>query len=431
MLPSHVRALLRGVLAASVVGACGGLAPIELAPAVGADAGADGQDDAPVDGAPGAPGAPDAPDVDAGPDAAACASHYTNIEAPPSAGAWPTALVDVAHGKLLVVTEESQYRMPALLRCNLDGSACVHKYLSAGEGPNSGLFPSAAIDVANQKLLVVTQHGLYPGGQPGLFRCDLDGFNCLYSDISAGQGAESGADPSVAVDAANAKLLVVTTNYANGRKPGLFRCDLDGSACTHTDISGGYSGWTSGSTALVDTANGKLLVVNDRGLFRCDLDGSACTQTDIPVRAGGYRNRSAVIDASNAKLLVVSGNGTNPGKPELVRCNLDGSACAVLDISAGQGPGSRVVPSAVIDAVNGHLLVATPYTPPVLVDGGPIPPPRQALFRCALDGTGCTYADLSTGRGPGDGDAPSAVLDTLNTKLLIVTRYDTLYTLCP
>jgi hypothetical protein len=41
------------------------------------------------------------------------------------------------------------------------------------------------------------------------------------------------------------------------------------------------------------------------------------------------------------------------------------------------------------------------------------------LFRCDLDGTGVTYADISAGQGAQKGYFPSAVIDTINAKLLV------------
>jgi uncharacterized protein YlzI (FlbEa/FlbD family) len=181
------------------------------------------------------------------------------------------------------------------------------------------------IDAINGKLLVVTQNNAN-SGRPSLFRCNLDGTACTHTDISVGQGQNSGTLPSAVIDAKNGKLLVVTQNIANGEKTGLFRCNLDGTACTHTDISAGQGG-LSGQTpvAVIDVINGKLLVVTQNNansgrpsLFRCNFDGTACTHTDISVGQGNSGNSpSAVIDAKNGKLLVITHNIANGGRPGL------------------------------------------------------------------------------------------------------------------
>src|SRR5262245_2347418 len=84
------------------------------------------------------------------------------------------------------------------------------------------------------------------------------------------------------------------------------------------------------------------------------------TYSDLSARQGPYGVR-AVIDTTTRKLLVV--NSTNyqgmfPGeeyKPALSRCNLDGTRCTYSDISAGQRAGSGWTPSAVVDATNRKL----------------------------------------------------------------------------
>jgi hypothetical protein len=71
------------------------------------------------------------------------------------------------------------------------------------------------IDAAGGKLLVATQNSA-KAEKPALFRCNLDGTGCTYRDISAGQGRESGRSPVALIDTANRKLLVVTTQTVPG-----------------------------------------------------------------------------------------------------------------------------------------------------------------------------------------------------------------------
>src|SRR5262245_15726931 len=125
------------------------------------------------------------------------------------------------------------------------GTACqpVYNDISAGQGPKSGLgAPSAVIDASNEKLLVVTANGAN-FNKPALVRCNLDGRACTYNDISAGADADSGWTPSAVIDTTNGKLLVVTAIDAPaGLNPSFFRCNLDGTACTHSSLPGeGFS----------------------------------------------------------------------------------------------------------------------------------------------------------------------------------------------
>jgi hypothetical protein len=332
-----------------------------------------------------------------------------------------SALVDTTNGKLLVVTKNAaNASKPALFRCNLDGTGCTYTDISAGQEP--ALDPTAVIDRMNGKLLVVAMGGTQGG--PVLFRCNLDGTSCSFTDISVGQGPSSGSYPSAVIDPIEGKLLVATTNYSNGSRPSLFRCNLDGTSCTHSDISAGQGADTGyAPSAVIDVANRKLLVATNASignrqsipaLFRCNLDGTGCSYSDITAGQGSNTAYypSAVIDTQNHKVLVVTRNYAAGERPSLFRCDLDGTNCTHADLSAGQGNGTGLDPSAVIDTVKSKLLVATTH-------GGNLSKP--ALFQCNLDGTGCTYVDISAGQGQDSGLNPSAVIDPIGRKVLVAT----------
>jgi hypothetical protein len=333
----------------------------------------------------------------------------------------PSAVVDVTNKKLLVVSANggSPYK-PELVRCDLGGTNCAFVDISAGQTLNGGYEQSALIDAVSQKLLVVTENR--NGVKPALFRCDLNGTSCAYTDLSAGQPDQCGRNPTALIDKVANKLLVVTLNANTGYKPALFRCDLNGASCAYVDISAGQTaiGGACTPSPVIDTLNQKLLVavcdVDKKPLLlRCALDGTACATIDISAGQGMESGRSAsvVIDAANQRLLVVTENGA-PGqaKPSLFLCKLDGTTCSHVDLSAGQAAGSGSTPSAVIDAANGKLFVATKngansYKP--------------SVFRCDLNGAKCGHVDVSAGQGTGSGDTPSAVIDVANQKLLVVT----------
>jgi hypothetical protein len=361
------------------------------------------------------------------------ASDYADVSAGQGIGTGytPSALVDPVNGKLLVVTNDGRPNggrngIPALFRCNLDGTSCAYTDISAGQGPGSGYDPVALIDLPSRKLLVVTAGGNHDVSS--LFRCNLDGTSCTYTDISVGQGPNSGRSPSALIDGVNRKLLVVTANSVNA--PALFRCNLDGTACTHTDISAGQ-GPRSGyePSASIDRVSGKLLVVTGKAtsaatfdtkpaLFRCNLDGTSCAYSDISAGQPGDSGQSpsVVIDTINSKLLVVTRNGSNSYKPSLFRCNLDGTSCVHTDISAGAGNVSGTSPFAMLDAVSAKLLVVTED------EANPNGVNAPTLFRCNLDGTSCGFTDISAGQGLNSGVQPSAVFDRANGRLLVVTN---------
>jgi hypothetical protein len=341
---------------------------------------------------------------------------------PAQSGGSPSAVIDAANGKLLVVTQDgANSNRPSLFRCNLDGTGCTWTDISAGQLANSCVTPSALIDMADGKLLVATTDNF---GTPGLFRCNLDGTGCAYTSMSASTG---GFWLSPVIDTAHSRLLTVGSD--SSAKPVLYACNLDGTGCSSIDISAGQ-GANSGSFAsgVIDATNGKLLVTalnqagGTLGLFRCNLDGTGCTYTDISAgktystSSGGFYP-SPILDTSSAKLLLAApATGTRPG---LIRCNLDGTGCTFTDISGGQTAASL---RAVLDTARSKLLVTGLATPGW---------PGMALYECNPDGTGCTHTvkcnpDSSTGctyTGTPSGlwGYPSPVLDASHSNLLVAT----------
>jgi hypothetical protein len=165
---------------------------------------------------------------------------------------------------LVATADVSNNDKPALFRCNLDGTSCAYTDISAGAGTESGTSVLLAIDTANSKMLAVTADGSNRY-RLSLFRCNLDGTSCTHMDISAGAGATSGFAGSLAIDAANGAFLVVTQDNSNFGKPAVFRCNLDGTACMYFDFSGGagqYSG-TNPSLAIEPTTHAIAVVTQD------------------------------------------------------------------------------------------------------------------------------------------------------------------------
>ncbi|MCW7469261.1 fibronectin type III domain-containing protein [Leptospira kanakyensis] len=340
----------------------------------------------------------------------------------------PNTNIDLANQKLLAVVRHaySSINRVALFRCNLDGSNCIYSDISAGQPADSGFEPKSVVDQLNGKLLTVARN-LVNGNRLSLYRCNIDGSNCTHSDISAGQGSGSGWYPSATIDHLNHKLLVVTRNDFNSSKPGLFRCNLDGTNCTHTDISAGQ-GINTGvyPNILIDPKNFKILVFTTNStnsakasLFRCNLDGSSCVHRDLSAGLQGNSTGywpSANIDFVNGKLLVITRNAyNNQNKVSLFRCNLDGLGCIHTDVSAGAGQGINTGydPSSTIDYVNHKLLVITANESNSY---------KPSLFYCNLDGTGCIHKDVSAGQGTMSGFNPSPVIDPFNGKLLFITK---------
>ncbi|MCW7502815.1 chitobiase/beta-hexosaminidase C-terminal domain-containing protein [Leptospira paudalimensis] len=304
------------------------------------------------------------------------------------------------------------------------GTSAVGNYfdISTGQNLGSGFELSTVFDSFNEKLLSVATNNSN-NGKLSLFQCNHNGTGCTHTDISAGQGMNSALYPSAVIDPIHRKLLVATLNIENGNKFSLFRCNLNGTSCTHTDISSGMNmNFANSPNAVLDLINQKLLVVtiNNNGagnliLIRCNLDGTGCIVTDISAgitsMSGIYRG--VALDKFNQKLLVVSRNAGNNNKPSLVRCNLDGTECSHTDISAGQGNGSGNTPSMALDTINGKILVVT---------ANAANNSKLSLFRCNLDGTMCSHSDISTGQSAGN--TRSIIFDSANQKFLVVTDYN-------
>jgi len=342
-------------------------------------------------------------------------------------------VIDNVNNKLLVAVTEPTTKKPGLLLCNLDGSSCIHRDISAGQGSNSGYYPSLTIDTVNSKILVVTLKAVDPGFL-SLFRCNMDGTGCTHTDISAEQNFSFDSVPDIKIDTVNSKILVATYVWYNPYdpvwlgKPGLFRCNLDGSGCTHTDISAGLEGTNTGhvTSMTIDYSNSKILVIsrneaNDHKpvLFRCNLDGTGCTNTDLSFgqERAMLLSSKIIIDSTNSKILVVANVSdadlfTGNYRPGLIRCDLDTiSNCSFTDLTGIDH--SVGDPEIMIDSVNSKLLVVT---------SNPDDTFRPYLMRCTLTGSGCSYTDVSPAGSIGwQYNNPKIAIDSLNSRILIVT----------
>ncbi|RHX84875.1 chitobiase/beta-hexosaminidase C-terminal domain-containing protein [Leptospira stimsonii] len=338
-------------------------------------------------------------------------------------GKFPSAAIDPINKKLLVVTQNgSNGDKPSLFRCDLNGNSCQHFDISSGQGNNSGKNPSIVVDEIGGKILVATENGAN-SSKPSLFRCDLGGSNCGHFDISAGQGSGSGTNPKILIDQLNRKLLVVTNNLANGIRPSLFRCDIDGTNCIHKDISSGQ-GVQSGFTPIADLdyTNQKILVItrnqgnsNKPSLFRCDLDGTNCTHTDYSTGRSFFANilPAIVLDRLNGKLLMSTyGMNNNTNEIDFFRSNLDGTSntqSIITNLNSASSVGD-VKLSMSLDFVNSKL---------ILVYGGN--GMQNQVIRTSLTGTSPVYnINQSADQGFNSGFNAFGVVDFVNGKYLIL-----------
>jgi hypothetical protein len=425
----------RAILAISasllVLGACnvilGADAP-NLVSADGGDAGGDVIGDvtseAGGDAADGGVQQGDAPAGDA-PDAVPCTppglglpdeagAFYVDISAGkfPEDGYSPQAAIDPIHKKLLVVTEDgANMHRPALFRCGLDGSCCAYADISAGAGAYSGVDPSALVDRFNQKLLAL---GRTPGNNNGdtvrLFRCELDGTACTATTIDPGEPGTS-TQYRAAIDETNHKLVVIVSRPPSALA--LLRCELDGSGCSSTELLSVhyFLSWMTSPALALDPANARAIVAINGGVFRCGLDGGGCTYSDLSdagVQPGAY---SVAVDDVN-RWLFVHVVSSSQG---LFRCDVSTLGCVYVDLSA---IGTNGPVSPIVDVDGGEFVLAGQFTADPDAGLGTHP----ALLRCRPDATGCVYVSAMAGWvKTSDGPGVSAVLDEPNRRILVVT----------
>jgi hypothetical protein len=310
-----------------------------------------------------------------------------------------TGPVPLGATKLLVFTSNSVGEMATGLATDDDN---YPKYVDISASSSTGWNHIASVvdDIGGKLLTVTTQQNSAPTAGPMLFQCNLDGSGCVAKDISAGTlGALS---VHLAIDRASSKLVTVSSAPNETDGPRIHRCNLDGTSCTYASLSSVQQGGING-VPLIDTVNNKLLVVAESfslsshlGVYRCNLDATACVFTDASALAGKGASSgqmpSPVIDKTNQKLLVATEDGTNSDRPTLFVCSLDMTACTAQDISVSQGANSGYNPSAVLDTAANKIVVATDFA-----NG----------FRCNLDGTSCAYHSISAGGG----NHPSALIE--------------------
>ncbi|TGM04603.1 chitobiase/beta-hexosaminidase C-terminal domain-containing protein [Leptospira jelokensis] len=312
----------------------------------------------------------------------------------------------------------SNIEFPAYTSSTLPGlsESGIHVDISAGQGENTGFNSIPIVDYFNKKVLITTSTSSI--NNVNLFSCDFDGTNCTFSDISAGHGDNHGYEPKPIIDFINQKLLVVTYSLIN-YVPNLFRCDLDGTNCTHKVVNQNLAPGTAGNnpTITIDYINQKILFISTNhynqsklSLIRCNLDTTNCAYHDISAMQGSNTGfmPSVTFDLINLKLLIATNNGANSNKPSLFRCELDGTACVHKDISSGQGSNSGRYPQIFIDYEGEKLLVIT--------QTGMI----TRLFLCNLEGSTCEVKDISANNTGGGGPIQNVTLDRTNRKILLV-----------
>ena len=296
-------------------------------------------------------------------------TSFRTIAPTPGSGNEVDMAVDAANDRIYIVTKnDAQGGALWAYVCTGDGRGCSGRDISGGQGANSGRNPSAALDAANGRLYVATRNGP-ASSRPWLFVCNVQTWVCSNHDMSASQTGSSGVTPSLALDVPGGKVMVVANNQAQTQKPWLFVCALNGTLCSDHDLSNTQADGSGRDPSFAfDATRGKVIVATRNDfqdqrpwVFICNPDGSACSDHDISATQGpnsGYFP-SLALDQPAATLYVVTRNNDQAQKPWLFVCHISGSPCTDHDISGDQILDSGYFPSLGLDLGAGTLYVVT------------------------------------------------------------------------
>jgi hypothetical protein len=235
------------------------------------------------------------------------------------------------------------------------------------------------------------------------------------------------APDTTLVDDTAAKVLVLGSSNGNPSRPVLYRCALDGSACTRAVLdaakqTGRLSATLGGGRLHVGTTTALSPIKGE--LYECNTDGTGCAETDLDAVGGEVNDTSVAYDAKNGAVLLVAQylptyDDFSKTRPALYRF-VDGGASPLVDLASGRsGAQLGETPTALIDEAGGSLVAVNGVA---FVDGSK---PAPGYTRCSLTGTGCVFVDASKGKlmefGP---DNLAATVDP-NGTLLIAAIVDT------
>lgn len=169
------------------------------------------------------------------------------------------------------------------------------------------------VDTINSKI--ITSHTNLNNYTPSITRWDINTANAQTPIVLSTTG-QSAITTDIALDTINSKILVASSNFSIfGGRAWLFRCDLNGTNCVEKDVSGGILSKFFYPRILFDAKYQKVWVIfYDITQFvfyasRCDLTGDNCTTTQIFKTKKFYENMDepnfdAVIDEVNDRILL-------------------------------------------------------------------------------------------------------------------------------
>jgi hypothetical protein len=277
-------------------------------------------------------------------------------------------------------------------------------------GMDSAQSPCVAVDPDMKRPIVATSAAAAME-VPLVYLCDSAAASCNASTLAA--PPQSGKSPSAVFD--SGRLLLVTTHGGNGNRANLLSCNPDGTDCALADLSAGL-GIDSGlfPSAASDGA-GKLLACTRNQttpwLSRCSVAGTGCSGRDV---SGGGPGFDAADTRSGPILSIGAGNlfvtWQTATAVQASHCAIDGTGCAFADIGMKSGVPAARDPRAVFDPMAQKLLA---------VVRNPADSDKPYVIRCSQDLASCTSSDISAGQGAGK--LPAIALDSTNQKIHVVT----------
>jgi hypothetical protein len=268
-------------------------------------------------------------------------------------------------------------------------------YPAGGTIAHAGL----AIDRANGKLIVVTNTAYHDAmttpprfvRTTALWRCNLDGSACSY----ANPGLDSYATQMMPYGSPSGPIQL-TVDDAGGRLLlSSFSCALDGSDCR--------PGFEGPEERVADPVNRKLLYLENmreqlvegsvlhRLLWRCEYDGTGCTSVDITPRNAavvGHPAASMLVDSVGQHLYLLSNAVSELSRTSAQRCTLDGASCIDTTFPLYEAFQPQLPPSTLLlDRTGQKLLAVTAHESPL------------QLVRSNLDLSAPTLRDLSRANG--------------------------------
>jgi hypothetical protein len=295
-----------------------------------------------------------------------CTGRDASLGAANNAAIDPTLLVDSVNDRLVVVRQDLSGGGQGILSytsCSLDGTSCGAKAINAGATNLYG--PHAVLDPG--KLLYAAVTNGAASGKLGLLRCGLDGNGCVFKDIGTATGAANftGGNPTVMIDPANQKV-VITTNDSSVYLLHLWRCDLQGDNCVRTDAHAGQPNSSCDfPRSTFDATTGQVLTVTrntidpvnkQASLFRCDAKTAVCAHANVTAGQQKVPAAKPSVGVFGGTLFFLTRPET-VAQPWLFRCKVDGTGCAKYDLSpTTNGFGDQH--SLVVDPKTGRVYAA-------------------------------------------------------------------------